>query len=163
MRQSVLHQLQGLSLRQICEFEARVTNETGLKIKKLRTDGGGEYTSAKFENFLKTERNSAWDHGTEFTSRALDEWAWQNGVQLDFIRPGKPIENALIESFNGRLRDECLNVQEFTTLNDARQQLERWRIDYNEHRPHGSLGNLTPYEFVELNQSTGAHKAQISG
>ncbi len=60
------------------------------------------------------------DHGTEFTSRALDEWAWRRGVQLDFIRPGKPVENGLIESFNGRLRDECLNVTEFTSLEHAR-------------------------------------------
>ena len=65
------------------------------------------------------------DHGTEFTSRALDEWAWQRGVQLDFIRPGKPVENGLIESFNGRLRDECLNVTEFTSLEHARAVLTR--------------------------------------
>ena len=63
------------------------------------------------------------DHGTEFTSKALDEWAWQRGVQLDFIRPGKPVENGLIESFNGRLRDECLNVNEFTSLEHARATL----------------------------------------
>jgi hypothetical protein len=87
------------------------------------------------------------DHGTEFTSKALDEWAWQRGVQLDFIRPGKPVENGLIESFNGRLRDECLNVTEFTSLEHARTTLVSWQDDYNQHRRHGSLGHLTPSEF----------------
>ena len=88
------------------------------------------------------------DHGTEFTSRALEEWAYQRGVKLDFTHPGKPTENGHIESFNGRLRDECLNVNQFTSLEDAREQIEHWRIDYNAHRPHSSLGNLTPNEFV---------------
>lgn len=87
------------------------------------------------------------DHGTEFTSRALDEWCYQRGVKLDFIRPGKPTENAFIESFNGRLWDECLNVNEFATLAEARMVLRKWRDDYNHHRPHGSLGKLTPCEF----------------
>jgi len=72
------------------------------------------------------------DHGTEFTSKVLDEWAWQRGVQLDFIRPGKPVENGLVESFNGRLRDECLNVTEFTSLEHARATLMRWQDDYND-------------------------------
>ena len=94
------------------------------------------------------------DHGTEFTSRALEDWAYQRGVQLDFIRPGKPIENAHIESFNGRLRDECLNVHQFVSLDDARQKIEGWRVDYNDHRPHGSLGHLTPNEFVTHRQGT---------
>ena len=65
------------------------------------------------------------DHGTEFTSKALDEWAWQRGVQLDFIRPGKPVDNGLIESFNGRLRDECLNVTEFTSMRSRTRHAER--------------------------------------
>ena len=68
------------------------------------------------------------DHGTEFTSRALEDWAYHRGVQLDFIRPGKPIENAHIESFNGRLRDECLNVHQFTSMEDARAKIEAWRL-----------------------------------
>ena len=72
------------------------------------------------------------DHGAEFTSRALEDWAYQRGVQLDFIRPGKPVENAHIESFNGRLRDECLNVHQFVSLDDARQKIEAWRHDYNQ-------------------------------
>ena len=92
------------------------------------------------------------DHGTEFTSKALDEWAWKNAVQLDFVRPGKPTENGMIESFNGRLRDECLNCNEFESLADAQSRIEAWRIDYNHQRPHGALGHLTPKEFVELHQ-----------
>lgn len=93
------------------------------------------------------------DHGTEFMSRALEDWAYQRGVQLDFIRPGKPVENAHIESFNGRLRDECLNVQQFFSLADAQAKLNRWRDDYNQRRPHGSLGHLTPMEFATQRQN----------
>jgi putative transposase len=94
------------------------------------------------------------DHGTEFTSRALEDWAYRRGVQLDFIRPGKPVENAFIEAFNGRLRDECLNVHQFLSLEDARRKIEVWRRDYNEQRPHSSLGDLTPSEFVTHRQGT---------
>lgn len=92
------------------------------------------------------------DHGTEFMSKALEDWAWQRGVKLDFIRPGKPNENAYIESFNGRLRDECLNVTQFISINDAQKQIEAWRCDYNDRRPHSSLRNLTPSEFAQYGQ-----------
>ena len=88
------------------------------------------------------------DHGTEFTSKALETWAWKQGVKLDFTHPGKPMENGHIESFNGRLRDECLNVNQFHSLDHARQLLDAWRLDYNHCRPHGSLGHLSPVEFV---------------
>ena len=88
------------------------------------------------------------DNGTEFTSKALDDWAYRRGIKLDYTRPGKPIDNGLIESFNGRLRDEFLNINEFVTLHDAREKLTAWQYDYNHHRPHGSLGHLTPSEFV---------------
>lgn len=101
------------------------------------------------------------DHGTEFTSRSLDEWAWRHGVQLDFTRPGKPTENAFIESFNGRLRDECLNVNEFVSFEDARQRIEAWRRDYNEHRPHGALGRLTPSEFARNGQKSAPNAARL--
>lgn len=94
------------------------------------------------------------DHGTEFMSRALEDWAFARGVQLDFIRPGKPVENAFIEAFNGRLRDECLNVQQFTSIEDAQAKIEAWRIDYNARRPHSSLGHLTPNEFAAQRQAT---------
>jgi len=93
------------------------------------------------------------DHGTECQSRALEDWAYRRGVQLDFIRPGKPIENAFIEAFNGRLRDECLNVQQFASLADAKAQIEAWRLDYNQRRPHGSLGHLTLSEFIAQRQA----------
>jgi len=89
------------------------------------------------------------DNGTEFTSRTVDEWAHRNGVKLDFIRSGKPVENAYIESFNGRLRQECLDENWFVSLEDAKIKIEAWRKDYNEHRPHSSLGNETPRGFSE--------------
>ena len=100
------------------------------------------------------------DHGTEFTSKSLDEWAWNHNVKLDFIRPGKPTENAFIESFNGRLRDECLNANEFTSIEDARQRIEAWREDYNHHRPHSSLGHLTPIEFALQGRETASETAK---
>lgn len=90
------------------------------------------------------------DNGTEFTSKALDLWAYKNGVHLDFIRPGKPVENGYIESFNGKLRDECLNVEVFFNLADARRKLYLWRRDYNHHRPHSSLADRTPAEFAAI-------------
>jgi putative transposase len=89
------------------------------------------------------------DNGTEFTSRHMDAWAYQNDVLLDFIRPGRPVENGFIESFNGSLRDECLSQNWFESLADARQIIEKWRMDYNETRPHSSLGNLAPTAYVE--------------
>jgi putative transposase len=92
------------------------------------------------------------EHGTEFTSKAMDLWAWDNAVALDFTRPGKPTDNALCESFNGRLRDECLNVNEFLSIEHAQQVIEAWRKDYNDHRPHGALGNLTPSEYASNSQ-----------
>lgn len=88
------------------------------------------------------------DNGPEFTGRVLDAWAYGRGVQLHFIRPGKPIENAFVESFNGRLRDECLNESWFTDLPDARRRLDDWRHDYNHVRPHSALGNRTPTEYA---------------
>ena len=101
------------------------------------------------------------DHGTGFTSKALEVWAWQRGVKLDFIHPGKPMENGHIESFNGRLRDACLSVHQFLSLEDARQKIEAWRLDYNMHRPHSSLGHLTPSEFAQQGQNNRAPKAAI--
>jgi putative transposase len=88
------------------------------------------------------------DNGPEFTSKALDQWAYENGIRLDFIRPGKPVENAFIESFNASLRKECLNAHWFQTLEEAKSRIEQWRREYNEDRPHSSLGNLTPKEYA---------------
>jgi len=92
------------------------------------------------------------DNGPELVSKALDEWAYRNKVRLCFIEPGKPIQNAFVESFNGRFRDECLNEHWFTSLADARKTIEDWRIDYNSQRPHSSLGYATPEEFAKLHQ-----------
>lgn len=89
------------------------------------------------------------DNGPEFQSRALDAWAHHRHVQLQFIRPGKPVENAFIESFNGKLRDECLNQHWFLSLSDARRTIEAWRISYNTARPHRALGTLTPTQFAQ--------------
>lgn len=92
------------------------------------------------------------DNGPEFTSRVLDKWADDNHVQLQFIEPGKPIQNAFIESFNSRLREECLNEHAFVSLDDARRTIEQWRRRYNSERPHSSLGYLSPEEFASGNK-----------
>jgi len=89
------------------------------------------------------------DNGSEFISRILDKWAYDRGVTLDFSRPGKPMDNATIESFNGSFRDECLNVNWFLSMEDAREKIEKWRRDYNEFRPHSALADLTPHEFID--------------
>ena len=88
------------------------------------------------------------DNGPEFAGRAMDAWAYEHGVRLHFIDPGKPVQNAYIESFNGRFRDECLNEHWFTSLPAARHIVETWRDDYNAVRPHSALGNRTPREFA---------------
>lgn len=89
------------------------------------------------------------DNGPEFIGKALDIWAYQNGVALDFTRPGKPTDKAHVESFNGKFRDECLNQSYFLSVPDARAIIEAWRVDYNQNRPHSALGGLTPNEFLE--------------
>lgn len=89
------------------------------------------------------------DNGPEFTSKAMLSWAQENQVKLHFIDPGKPVQNAYIESFNGRLRDECLNQHWFKNLNEARQIIEDWRVDYNQERPHSSLKHLAPEVFKQ--------------
>jgi putative transposase len=88
------------------------------------------------------------DNGTEFTSKTLDQWAYEHQVELRFIHPGCPIENCFVESFNGRFRDECLNLHWFVGLAQARRIIEGWRYDYNHTRPHSSLGGQTPSEFA---------------
>ncbi|WP_188973406.1 IS3 family transposase [Deinococcus aerolatus] len=87
------------------------------------------------------------DNGSEFISKALDLWAYQQGVTLNFSRPGRPTDNPFIESFNGSFRDECLNTHWFLSLDDAAEKIEKWRIDYNDFRPHSSLENLAPSAF----------------
>jgi putative transposase len=88
------------------------------------------------------------DNGPEFSGRALDTWAYARGVQLRFIRPGKPIENAFVESFNGKFRDECLNEHWFASVAEAKGLIEAWRIDYNTVRPHSALAGQTPQQFA---------------
>jgi len=101
------------------------------------------------------------DNGPEFTSRALDNWANQHQVRLQFIRPGKPVDNAHIESFNGRFREECLNQNTFRSLYDAREKIEAWRLDYNVARPHSALNYLTPVEFRHKHQPQNALIANL--
>ena len=93
------------------------------------------------------------DHGPELESQVLDAWAYQRGVRLAFIRPGKPVDNCYIESFNGRFRDECLNEHWFLSMRHARSTIETWRIEYNTERTHSSLDDLTPEEFKEAHAS----------
>ena len=88
------------------------------------------------------------DNGPEFSGRVLDTWAYARGVQLRFIRPGKPIENAFVESFNGKFRDECLNEHWFASVAEARTLIEAWRVDYNTVRPHSALAGQTPQQFA---------------
>jgi putative transposase len=97
------------------------------------------------------------DNGSEFTGRKLDEWAYRNKVKLHFIEPGKPTQNGHIESFNGKLRDECLNLEWFVSLQEARRVIETWRQDYNHVRPHSALNNLPPVVWMQQNQAQELH------
>ena len=104
-----------------------------------------------FEDLKKTRKlpkQIVCDNGTEFTSKAFLKWADDNNVELCFIDKGKPTQNAFVESFNGKFRDECLNEEWYLNLNDARMKIALWRKEYNEERPHSSPGNLSPYEFI---------------
>ncbi len=112
----------------------------------------GEDVVAVMERFKQeqgTPKRIQVDNGSEFISKALDKWAYENKVTLDFSRPGKPTDNAFIESFNGSFRDECLNVNWFLSMEDAQDKIERWRKEYNHYRPHSSLADSTP-EQVHL-------------
>jgi len=90
------------------------------------------------------------DNGPEFISKDLDLWAYAHGVELDFSRPGKPTDNAFIEAFNSRFRQECLNTAWFLSLDDAKSKIESWRMEYNTFRPHSAIGNISPAEFARL-------------
>jgi len=89
------------------------------------------------------------DNGPEFISKVFLKWADDNNVDIHFIEKGKPTQNAFVESFNGKFRDECLNEEWFTDIHDARKKIENWRIEYNTERPHSSLNGLSPYEFIK--------------
>ena len=120
---------------------------------EVDTSLGGRRVVSVLERLAETRglpESITMDNGPEFAGRDMDEWAYRNGVRLNFIRPGKPIENAFAESFNGRLRDECLNTNWFINLKHAREVIEAWRQDYNEVRPHSSLKGMTPKEYAEI-------------
>lgn len=118
---------------------------------------GGERVTAVLDRLVAARgkpRSIVVDNGPEFRGRALDAWAHEHGVALVFIRPGKPVDNAYVEAFNGRLRDECLNQHWFLNLNDARLRIELWRKAYNTARPHSALKRMTPQQFREQIEST---------
>jgi putative transposase len=125
---------------------------------EVDTSPGGRRVVAVPERLAETRRLPeviTIDNGPEFAGRTLDEWAYRKGIKLNFIRPGKPTDNTLIEAFNGRFREECLNESWFLSLEDAREKVEEWRQHYNREIPHGSLGNLSPVEFTgELVQNS---------
>lgn len=111
----------------------------------------GEKVAQVLEPFVierGAPRSNTVDKRSEFASRVMDAWAYRHGIQLDFIRAGKPVENSFIESFNGRLRDACLNMDIFFRLEDVREKLTRWREDYNHQRPHSSLHDEPPAAFA---------------
>ena len=99
------------------------------------------------------------DNGPEFVSRAVDQWAYEQGLQWHTIQPGRPMENGYVESFNGRFRDECLNENWFRDLADAREKIAQWKQDYNEKRPHSSLQYRTPVEFAA--QAAGFYRDEV--
>ena len=127
------------------EAEAEVdTSLFGLRVKQVlqrRAEMRGLPVSITFDN------------GPEFAGKMPDAWAYEVSVALSFIRPGKPVENAYIERFNGRFRDECLNEHRFVSMRHARSLIESWRIEYNAERPHGSLDYLTPERFARAHET----------
>jgi len=122
--------------------------------KRLR----GEHVVATLDRLIRTRKTPRYlfvDNGGEFSGRLLDLWAYHHKVRIDFSRPGKPVDNCFVESFNGSLRDECLNVHWFDSLEQAKQQIEAWRSDYNESRPHMALANVTPRAYARQIRQTG--------
>ena len=126
---------------------------------EVDTSIGGHRVVEVLQRLVETRGTPAMlltDNGPEFISRAVDAWAYAHGIHLHFIDPGKPNQNAYIESFNGRLRDECLNEHWFLSLAQARQIIEAWRVDYNGVRPHSALGNVSPTEFEQCTRDRAA-------
>ena len=126
------------------------------------TSIGGSRVARVLDELVATRSNPGVimvDNGPEFSGKAMDAWAYQHGVKLHFIRPGKPIENAFVESFNGKLRGECLNQHWFVSIDDARAAIESWRIEFNEARPHSALDGMTPREYAEANRGLASRAA----
>ncbi len=133
------------------------TNGKGKTSKKRGNNGGALYNSnnvVKVLGYLFAVRGGPnyirSDNGPEFISKDVDLWAYWNKVKLDFSRPGKPTDNAFIESFNARFRQECLNEHWFLNLENAQEKIEAWRENYNQYRPHSSLGNIAPSSFADM-------------
>lgn len=137
-------------IKDICETRVRYGYQ--LSRRGCRANAG-----AGLQGHWLPQKSIRVDQGSEFISRDLDLWAYQRGVILDFSRPGKPTDNRFIESFNGKLRAECLNTHWFMSLDDARAKLEAWRKDYNEVRPHCPIGSKPPISL--LNGSSAAQPA----
>lgn len=125
---------------------SRVSTGIGVKTKYQATDVVDTLAVATAEQGMP--KRIRVDNGPEFVSKELDLWAYTHSVTLDFSRPGKPTDNAFIESFNSRLRQECLNQSWFLSLEDAQAKIEAWRLDYNHVRPHSAIGDMPPVEFV---------------
>ncbi|WZP00260.1 IS3 family transposase [Isosphaeraceae bacterium EP7] len=143
----------GGKLRVLTVLDLFTREAVAMRVAPRFTSGQVAEVMAEVSSTRGAPREPRVDNGPEFTGKMLDLWAHLNGVTLDFSRPGKPTDNAFIESFNGRVREECLNQTDFTSLEDARERVESWRVDYNEVRPHGALGNLAPRDFAALKAS----------
>jgi len=141
-------------------------SRTCLAIRVDRSIRGGDVLAAM--NWIKARHGATpdriqVDNGSEFISKALDRWAYDHDVTLDFSRPGKPTDNPYIESFNGSFRDECLNVHWFLPLDDARTKIETWRRDYNAYRPHQSLDGLSPEMYLDAYHENSADSLLLTG
>ncbi len=134
-----------------CEERTEKKTDRGDGIDRCDRPDRALDRAARFRGYPKAVRT---DQGPEFTNRALDQWAYANGVTLKLIQAGKPTQNAYIESFNGKFRDECLDEHWFTTLAHARAVSAAWRQDYNEQRPHSALNYLAPSEFAAKHRTT---------
>jgi putative transposase len=149
----------GRKLRVLTVIDLFTRESPAIRVGPRFTSGQVAEVLAEVSLSRGSPRELRVDNGPEFTGKMLDLWAYLHGVPLDFSRPGKPTDKAFIESFNGRVREECLNQGYFTSLEDAQERVESWRIDYNECRPHSALGNLAPGEFA----ASKAGKKKASG
>lgn len=138
----------GTTLKRLSIVDEYTRECVAQKVERHQTSEGVVRALAEVSGGRGFPRSIRVDNGPEFISRSLDWWAYFHGVKLDFSRPGKPTDNAFIESFNGKFREECLNQHWFLSLQEAQATMDAWREDYNGCRPHSSLGNRTPSEFA---------------